>query len=93
VNLVTTRTCKVSKAQVAGRVEPMESESTRKCLLGDEHFEIRRRGRPRKGWLSDGEGDFGRIRSDTWTQRAQERTPWRQTEKEAKPAKGCRGEE
>jgi hypothetical protein len=67
-----------------GHVEHIESKRAPKCLLNDELFGVRKRGRPRKRWLQDVKDDRRRMRIGKWKEKALKRNKWGLIVREAK---------
>ena len=72
-----------------GHLERMEEDRMSKKIFTQELEGTRRRGRPRKGWKEEAEGDFQVLGVRRWRELVADRKNWRTLFDRPKPRMGC----
>jgi hypothetical protein len=76
-----------------GHVERMDEERMSRKLLNGKKEGRRRRGRPRKRWLQNLEGDLRVMQVGRWREKVQTKEEWRRIVRDAEPTPHCNTED
>jgi hypothetical protein len=81
------RFIKSQRIRWLGHVERTDDNAMPKRMLKEKLYSKRRKGRPRKRWLDDGESDL-KMMVKGWKQKMRDREQWRLVVQEAKAHTG-----